>query len=76
MSNNPRKKPSTKLDLLISRLRRPDGATIDELMKATGWQAHSVRGAMAGTLKKKGHAVTSTKSDGVRRYKLAEPAGA
>ena len=61
-----------KLDLLIARLQRPDGATIDELMKATAWQAHSVRGAMAGTLKKKGYSVTSAKTDGVRRYKLAE----
>lgn len=76
MSNNSKKKPSTKLDLLIARLRRPDGATIDELMKATAWQSHSVRGAMAGTLKKKGYSVISTKTDGVRRYKLAEAADA
>ena len=74
--SNLKKKPSTKLDLLLARLRRPDGATIDDLMKATGWQAHSVRGAMAGTLKKKGHTITSTKTDGVRRYKLAEAADA
>ena len=72
MSKSSKKKPSTKLDLLIVRLRRPDGATIDELMKATAWQAHSVRGAMAGTLKKKGYSVTSAKTDGVRRYKLTE----
>ena len=71
-----KKKPSIKLDLLIARLGRTGGATINDLMKATGWQAHSVRGAMAGTLKKKGHSVTSIKTDGVRRYKLAEAAGA
>lgn len=76
MSNKSKKKPSTKLDLLIARLRRPDGATIDDLMKATAWQAHSVRGAMAGTLKKKGYLVTSAKTDGVRRYKLVEVAHA
>ena len=70
------KKPTPKLDLLIARLRGPDGATIVELMKATAWQAHSVRGAMAGTLKKKGYSVTSTKTDGVRRYKLVESADA
>ena len=74
--SNSSKKPPTKLDLLIARLRRPDGATIDELMKATAWQAHSVRGTMAGTLKKKGYSVTSTKTDGVRRYKLVESADA
>ena len=76
MSNTSKKKPATKLDLLIARLRQPDGATIDELMKATAWQSHSVRGAMAGTLKKKGFSVTSTKTNGVRRYKLAEAADA
>lgn len=46
-------KEGTKLNALIAALRRPDGATIAELMQATGWQAHSVRGAMSGNLKKK-----------------------
>ncbi|WP_423066057.1 DUF3489 domain-containing protein [Devosia sp. CN2-171] len=46
-------KPGTKLASLIAALRRPEGATIAELMEATGWQAHSVRGAMSGNLKKK-----------------------
>ena len=63
----------SKLDLLIARLKRPAGASIDDLAKVTGWQAHSVRGAMAGALRKKGHAVTSEKVDGVRRYRLALP---
>jgi hypothetical protein len=43
----------TKLDLLIGLLKRKTGATIAEAVKATGWQPHSVRGAMSGTLKKK-----------------------
>ncbi len=46
-------KESTKLGALIAALRRPEGATIAELMAATGWQAHSVRGAISGNLKKK-----------------------
>lgn len=46
-------KPGTKLASLIAALRQPEGATIAELMEATGWQAHSVRGAMSGNLKKK-----------------------
>lgn len=46
-------KPGTKLASLITALRRPEGATIAELMEASGWQAHSVRGAMSGNLKKK-----------------------
>ena len=49
-------------------LSRPQGASIADLTSATGWQAHSVRGAMAGALKKKGHTITSEKADGVRRY--------
>ena len=63
----------SKLDLLIARLKRPGGASIDDLAKVTGWQTHSVRGAMAGALRKKGHAVSSEKVDGVRRYRLVEP---
>ena len=40
----------------------------------TGWQTHSVRGALAGSLKRKGHVVTSDKVDGVRRYRVGVPA--
>jgi hypothetical protein len=76
MTTTSKKKPATKLELMTARLRRPDGATIDELMKATGWQSHSVRGAIAGTLKKRGLMVTSTKVDGQRRYHLVETADA
>jgi hypothetical protein len=43
----------TKQALLIDLLRRPEGATIAEISEATGWQAHTVRGAIAGALKKK-----------------------
>ena len=73
MKTSSKSKPKSKIDLLIARLQRPSGATIEELSKVTGWQAHSVRGAMAGALKKKGHSVTSDKTDGVRRYRLSEP---
>ena len=54
---------NSKQSLLIDLLHRNDGASIDELSKALGWQAHSVRGAIAGTIKKKlGFAVTSEKN--------------
>jgi len=43
----------TKQATLITMLRAPDGATIEEIMAATGWQSHTVRGAMSGALKKK-----------------------
>ena len=55
----------TKHALLVDLLRRKDGATIAEAVKATGWQPHSVRGAISGTLKKKlGLAVASDKVEG------------
>ena len=58
-------RPGTKLAQLIALLERRQGATIAEAMEATGWQAHSVRGAISGALKKKfGHTVSSEKVDG------------
>jgi hypothetical protein len=63
----------SKLAKLVAMLRRPEGATIDRLAKAMGWQHHTVRGAIAGALKKKlGLKVTSEKSDsGTRLYRIA-----
>ena len=62
----------TKQATLIAMLRAPDGATIEEIMAATGWQSHTVRGAMAGALKKKlGLEVTSERVEGRGRvYRL------
>jgi hypothetical protein len=66
-------RPGTKLAMVVALLSRGDGATIDEIVKATGWQAHSVRGAISGALKKKlGLTVTSEKIDGRGRvYRIA-----
>jgi len=64
---------ATKLQTMIDLLSRPHGASVEDLMAATGWQAHSVRGAIAGALKKKGIAVTSKKVDGRRSYHIAKP---
>ncbi|WP_229773762.1 DUF3489 domain-containing protein [Iodidimonas muriae] len=63
----------SKQALLIGLLQRKSGATIDEMMAATGWQAHSVRGAISGTIKKKfGQAVTAEKIEGRGRvYRIA-----
>src|SRR5438105_5230390 len=57
------KRPS-KQDAVIAMLRRPEGATIDEVASATGWQRHTVRGVFSGTLKKKlGLTLTSTQEE-------------
>ena len=57
---------------ILELLKRPGGATSKELMKATGWQPHSVRGFLSGTIgKKMGLTVTSTKGeDGERSYSI------
>ncbi len=49
----PAVRPGTKQALLIDLLKRKGGATLDEAVAATGWQPHSVRGAISGALKKK-----------------------
>jgi hypothetical protein len=51
-------------------LSRPEGASLAELITATGWQAHSVRGALAGSLKRRGHDIRSEKVDGECRYSI------
>jgi hypothetical protein len=65
-------KGTSKLDTVVGLLRQANGASIDELATATAWQKHSVRGALAGTLRKKGHVISSDVIDGVRRYRIAE----
>jgi hypothetical protein len=70
----PRKtRDDTKQAQLIAMLRRKEGATIAQIVAATGWQPHTVRGAFAGALKKKlGLTVTSEKVEGGERtYRLA-----
>lgn len=63
----------SKLNLLVALLRTPGGATLPELQSATGWQVHSVRGTMAGALRKKGYTVISEKpGGGLRHYRIDE----
>jgi len=63
----------TKTAKVLAMLRQTKGATLKELVKATGWQAHSVRGFLSGTLgKKMGLALESSKGeDGERFYKIS-----
>ena len=62
----------TKLGRLEAMLRRPAGATIEQMSKALDWQTHSVRGAIAGSLTKKGIKVSSEQPEnGLRVYRIA-----
>jgi len=72
----PTTRAGTKQALLIALLQRPEGASIAEIVEATGWMAHSARGAMSGALGKKlGLVVTSTKEDGKGRvYRVTKTA--
>ena len=65
-------RPGSKTAKVIALLRKSKGATLAELMKATGWQAHSVRGFLAGTLTKKlGLKIESDKpTEGARLYSV------
>ena len=65
------KKRVSKKDSLIALLQRPGGTSLEAMMKATGWQSHSVRGFLAGTLSKKLKLkLHSEKVGGVRIYRL------
>jgi len=67
------KGPAGKLGIVVEMLARPEGATIAQISAATGWQAHSVRGAFAGALKKKhGVVIVSEAAEGGRVYRLAK----
>lgn len=77
-SNTPTARPvAGKLGLLVALMSRPQGADLSDMMEATGWQQHSVRGALAGALKKhRGVQISSEKTDGARVYRIvaADPA--
>ena len=62
----------TKQERVLTLLSQPEGASIVEMMQATDWQQHSVRGFLAGTVKRKlGFSLTSLKPNGgVRRYRI------
>ncbi|UVK40724.1 DUF3489 domain-containing protein [Mesorhizobium sp. AR10] len=69
-----RNRGAARTDIVLKKLKSAKGATIQTLMDATGWQAHSVRGFLSDTVKKKlAHEVLSeTGKDGQRRYRIAE----
>ena len=63
---------STKGDAILNLLRRKQGASLGEMQKTSGWQIHSLRGYLSGTVKKRlGFRLNSSKSlDGERRYAI------
>ena len=71
-------RPDSKAARVIDLLGRPEGSTVAQLSQATGWLPHSVRGFMAGALKKKhGVLLASEPAEGGRVYRIAsEPAAA
>ena len=71
-ADEPRIERVTKQERVLTLLSQQNGASIEEMMQATDWQQHSVRGFLAGTVKKKlGFSLTSLKpNDGIRRYRI------
>jgi hypothetical protein len=66
-----RQTDGSKQDRVIALLRRQEGATLAALVKATGWKQHSIRGFLAGTVRKKLKLqLVSEKVDGVRTYRI------
>ena len=71
-AKRPNSEPGSKQDSVIAMLKSPAGATIDAMMKATGWQQHSVRGFLAGVVRKRLKLkLGSKKVDGERVYQIA-----
>jgi hypothetical protein len=67
-------KPPSKQDAVIAMLQRPEGATVDEVATAMGWQRHTVRGLFSGALKKKlGLTLASAKEERGRVYRIEAP---
>jgi uncharacterized protein (UPF0128 family) len=65
-------KRQTKQQQLADLLIRDSGATLDDMISATGWLPHTTRAALTG-LKKKGYTLSSDKVDGVRTYRAVAP---
>jgi hypothetical protein len=73
----PDAKRRSKQDAVIAMLRRPEGATVDEVASAMGWQRHTVRSLFSGTVKKKlGLTLASAQEERGRVYRVTEPASA
>lgn len=65
----PSRKAVKKVDIVVNLLQREQGATLSELVDATGWLPHTTRAALTG-LRKKGHVLNKTTRDGATRYSI------
>jgi hypothetical protein len=69
--SEPKGRANSKQARVLTLLRRPSGATMASLMQSTGWQQHSVRGFLAGVVRRKlGLKLESEKTDGARVYRI------
>jgi len=64
----------SKIATVLDQLQTDYGATLEELVAATGWQPHTARAALSG-LKKKGHRLEREKVDGISRYRITKVSG-
>ncbi|MBP0441282.1 DUF3489 domain-containing protein [Tianweitania sediminis] len=71
-SKRPGASTASKTEIVLRRLRSARGASVADVMKLTGWQAHSVRGFLSATVRKKLalQLVSEPGKDGVRRYRI------
>lgn len=67
--SNSAKKSGSKIEKVIVLMRRKNGASLDEMIKATGWLPHTTRAALSG-LRKKGHRIVRTMDSDVSRYTI------
>lgn len=66
-------RPESKATLVLEMMRRSKGATADELVKKTGWQPHTLRGFISGSLRKKlGLNVKTERDDKVTTYSISD----
>lgn len=72
-SKKPRTRDNSKQTQVIAMLQRPEGVSVSQVMESTGWLAHTIRGTLSGTIKKRlGYNVVSEKNaEGERVYRIA-----